>query len=283
MADAVRLDEYDVLGYRARAGGTPPRGYTAIRQVLRGLSAPTATPGDLPTYELVDVDGAWHVRLDGYPIHIDTIFDTCLSVLEVQLMKDALARRHEWFHMHAAALAAPSGEGALVMAGDSGNGKTTLTLALCARGLLPFADDVALVEPGSLAVHPLRRAFHVDDVNLRLVRHLPGADLSGADDMPAGYFMPARWAERPTAVRWVLFLERVPGASPTLTAMTHADAARSILTQALNLTESTRGALSASAAMAAQAQCVRLVNGDLMATVSAVERLVCGIGTGERT
>lgn len=60
------------------------------------------------------------------------------------ILNAATARVRSHFLFHAAALVAPDGAG-VVIAGDAGLGKTTLTLALLRHGFRVFSDDVAAV------------------------------------------------------------------------------------------------------------------------------------------
>jgi hypothetical protein len=54
-------------------------------------------------------------------------------------------RQRGRFHVHAAGVVAPDG-GAWILAGESGNGKSTLAYALARRGWLTLGDDGVLVE-----------------------------------------------------------------------------------------------------------------------------------------
>lgn len=76
-------------------------------------------------------------------------------------------RAHGLFQLHGAALRAPGGD--LLVAGGSGAGKSTTTLALAAAGLAVTGDDTVLLarrdaRPALLA---LPRAFHVGEAAAR--------------------------------------------------------------------------------------------------------------------
>ncbi|MBN8611256.1 MAG: hypothetical protein J0L92_11755 [Deltaproteobacteria bacterium] len=84
-----------------------------------------------------------------------------LAVLTRRMLFMALAlamREHDRFHAHAGLVRV--GEGAWLLVGASGTGKTTTTLALAATGLEPLADDAVFLTDGA-RVAPLGRAFHL--------------------------------------------------------------------------------------------------------------------------
>ena len=110
-----------------------------------------------------------------------------LVALEWRLVTDLVAYRRDAFHLHAAALADPSGSCGVLVVGMSGSGKTTLALGLMARGFLPYADDVALVAPATLTLQPLRRAFHADEATRVLVAAVGGPPVWRSASLPEGY------------------------------------------------------------------------------------------------
>jgi len=63
---------------------------------------------------------------------------------------------------------------AVVVAGPSGRGKTTLTLALVERGLDFLSDELAILDPATGRVLPYRRSLHVRPETCAL---LPGLDV----------------------------------------------------------------------------------------------------------
>jgi hypothetical protein len=71
--------------------------------------------------------------------------------------------------------------GAAFIRGPSGAGKTTLSMALAARGYRVGGDDVALLDPRTNTLRPLPRCFHLDAHSRRLLRRaglaMPGRAL----------------------------------------------------------------------------------------------------------
>jgi hypothetical protein len=63
------------------------------------------------------------------------------------------------YGIHAAALARRGR--AVILAGDGGAGKTTIALALAARGLELLSDEMAILDPATSTIHPYPRRVHV--------------------------------------------------------------------------------------------------------------------------
>lgn len=265
---------YDVVGYRVAVGASSVEGDVSVRSILRGFGPQgPAADTSLPRYDLVASSLDWQVRIDDSVVHTGDDLLSALGALESRLINTALERRDDLFHLHAAALCLPTERAGIVLVGDSGRGKSTLALALMLRGFVPFSDDVALMDPPTLDLQPLRRAFHVDDESWRLVEPLGHGPLVRRD-APVGYFSPPQWAERPVPVRWVLFPEYRPEQAPQLISMAPAEAATGILAQSLTLGRATRIALKTATRLTERAKCYRFLVGDLVLSVAAVQQLV---------
>lgn len=90
-----------------------------------------------------------------------------LWALEAALCQAIIRSQRRSMAVHASAMYAD--DTASLLVGQSGAGKTTLSLALARRGLEVATDDVALVEPETLNVLPIPRCFHLDDQSVRLL------------------------------------------------------------------------------------------------------------------
>ncbi|MBK8481055.1 MAG: hypothetical protein IPL40_07740 [Proteobacteria bacterium] len=90
------------------------------------------------------------------------------AVLLFNLALQLALRHHGLYYTHAAAVGDPRGP--LLLVGNSGAGKTTLTLALVAAGLPYLSDDAIFLQTGSagVSVLPFRRPLHLDGDTLRL-------------------------------------------------------------------------------------------------------------------
>jgi hypothetical protein len=274
--EVLSADEYDLIGYRAVVTAAPDAARTAVRGVLGGFGPlESGASSDLPRYDLAAAPtGGWTVTVDDTVVHASDSLPTALGFLEWRMVTAALDHRRELFHLHGGALCAPTRRAGVVLAGDSGSGKTTLTLSLMLRGFVPFGDDVALIDPGTLELQVLRRAFHTDEGTWRLLAPLTAGAIVADADGPEGYFSPPQWAERPVPVEWLLFLDYRAGQDPKLVRLTPPEAAAGILANTVSLASNSRLALRAAARLTAQAACYRLHSGNLAATVDMVQQLV---------
>ena len=90
-------------------------------------------------------------------------------------------RRHASFHIHAAALESPAGEGWL-LAGNSGGGKSTTTALLARNGWKVSTEDIAFIERndgGDVAVRGFRTRLALRPGGAALLKMNDGLDLPG--------------------------------------------------------------------------------------------------------
>jgi hypothetical protein len=275
LAAVSTHDVIDVAGYRAQVGSSSELVRGSLRSILRGFDRIPDTAADgLTRFELHPVAGEWQVAVNDEVVHQGADFLVALGMLEFHLVSTALDSSRDFFHVHGAALCAPTRRAGVIIAGDSGTGKTTMALALMLRGFTPFSDDVAVIEPGTLHLRPLRRGFHISADTWPLLDGLAGGRIASEADAPPGYFLPTQWAHDPVPVRWVLFLKRIPGRTPRLSPMQPAEAAAALIEQSGTLTRSPRLALATTSRLIEQAACLRFVVDDLERAVAAVQELV---------
>jgi hypothetical protein len=265
VALAIRL-----LDYPAVVIAPDIEARTAAQSILRGFPQVEAAR-DSARYTLArDERGGWYVEARGARTCQGVALTDALVALEWQLVTDVLAFRHDRFHLHGAALCEPSGSTSVLILGAPGAGKTTLALALMARGFLPFSDDVTLIEPETLTPRTFPRAFHVDASTRMLVEAMPHPPPGQFAEIAPGYFLPSRWADSHAPAR-VVFLPAVRrGEAPTVTPLSVADATAQLLPFSLTLEAAPRLALSVAARLTAQARCYVLGSGDLAATADLV-------------
>jgi len=157
------------------AEGCSPVFFQGVVQAYRG------GPGADDAFLLWDRASRVRVPLDGSPIVADiapasreVVPGSAAIMLHIAL---AIALRREGlFHLHAAALAHPSGAGVLV-AGGSGAGKTTTAIALIEAGYAYLGDDTLFFRPApatssderqpSVEILAFPREFHVGPATLR--------------------------------------------------------------------------------------------------------------------
>lgn len=145
-----------------------------------------------------------------------------------RIVHGVLARLHDQglYAIHAGAVVYQSA--ALIIAGSSGQGKTTLVLGLLRRGLGLLSDEFAVADPAARLIHPYRRSLHIRPgtpeliPELRFLRDRPQQRLGGGIEWS---LTPSELERmRPGSLadaappRYVLLLERAPrpDAAPAL-------------------------------------------------------------------
>jgi hypothetical protein len=263
---------YSILGSSVVVSVPEGAGRAAVEGILRGFARPASTePLRQALYVLSgDPRGGWFVDASGDKTDQGLTLPDALAALEYRLFRDLLARADAPFHLHGAALKAPSGAFSILILGASGAGKTTLALALMARGFVPFADDMVLIEPDTLALQVFPRAFHIDGSTRALIESLPETATWSFDDMPPGYFLPAAWAEQSAPIAAIFLTSREPGESPAVTRLSIADGTSALLPYSSTLERAPKSALATAARLTGQATSYALRSGDLQTTVDLV-------------
>ena len=180
--------------------------------------------------------------------------------------------------IHSAALATP--RGILVVAGASGQGKSTLALGLAHRGYGLLSDELAIVEPDG-TVLPYPRSVHVRPDTIELIPALgfladrPRLTLGGGSEWA---LTPAELRERwggtaPEAgpLAAILLLEGVPGSTdPSVTPISPAIAALELARSSWAASVAFGSTLAHLAAAASSVPCARLRSGPLEQTLDTV-------------
>lgn len=221
--------------------------------------------------------GLWAVGPGDAVTHQSATRDGALLSLEFLLVSDVLTHRTDRFHLHGAALVDPSGTIVVLILGESGAGKTTLTLSLMGGGFRPLADDVILLDPATLCPDRFPRAFHVDDRTRRLIDPLFAGREWETPGLPPGYCLPLSWAEASRPVGVVVLPAGHGFAEPLLTRLSLADTAMALLSGTTSLDRVPRLALRAAARIAAAAPCFSLRAGAPADNVDLVSQAVRGL------
>lgn len=161
--------------------------------------------------------------------------DEILPALKAQLTEDVLAHADYSIAIHAASLACRGRM--LLLCGEPGAGKTTLTVALAHRGFGYAGDDIALLMPTGRVMGvpfaasvksgawPLVAGLRPDLDDLRIFRR--------SDDQHVRYLPPAAPpAAEPLRLGWVVLLRRQPHGPAMLTPLDRIEAMRAILAEA---------------------------------------------------
>jgi HprK-related kinase A len=186
--------------------------------------------------------------------------------------------RKDYIQLHASSL--ELGGNALILPGNPGSGKSTLTAGLLTRSWSYLCDEFALIDPRTLMIQPFPRALCmkepsfpiVDRLGLRLCRRTPYhksakgrvAFLNPLDVRPDV-------VGRPSRVRWVVFPEYTAGARPTLVPLTRSQAAHELARQCFNFRVFQERTVPVLANVVRDADCYRLTAGDLDATCDLLE------------
>lgn len=222
-----------------------------------------------------------------YAIHVNdqfrfapTRYDEVLPYVEWSLNWEIPKVRPEFLQLHAASLEL-DGKG-LVLAGDSGVGKSTLTAALVARGWGYLCDEFALIDARTLDIHPYPRAICIKRSGYDLVEGLgippDGHRYRKGCKGLVRFIDPL--AIRPGAVgrtcpaRLVVF-PKYSGTGPaTLIPIKRAQAALELHRVCFNLFECERLAVDVLADLASHVSCYRLISGDLESTCDTLDTVI---------
>jgi hypothetical protein len=149
------------------------------------------------------------------------------SQIEYRLINEAIERAGDRWVLHAGAVAGSGGTCLII--GESGAGKTSLTLWLWANGLRLLTDDLCPLVQGSLTPEAFPRALHMDgQYSPRLLEKIPPRPAS----YPAEYYpfpSPATGAVEVPPVKALLAVERGPFPEGRLEPLSQAEAAHRFL------------------------------------------------------
>ena len=186
--------------------------------------------------------------------------------------------RHEYLQLHASSIETDGR--ALVMPGDPGSGKTTLTAGLLARGWSYLCDEFALIDAEAGVVCPYPRALCIkeagfgiiDRLGLPLRRRTPYRKTAkGRVAFLNPLDVRADVVGRASPVRWIVFPAYRPDAEPRLERISRGRAAFQLARQCFNFQSYESEALTILAGVTRQAECYRLTIGDLEAACDLVE------------
>ena len=207
--------------------------------------------------------------------------DEALPFVEWGINYSLIARRTDYLQVHAAVLSR-HGHGVL-FAAQSGSGKSTLAAGLIARGWKYLSDEIALVDPRTLYVHPFPKALCVKSGAFAEVRNL---DLpfcgkryyvKGAKGQVA-YVNPlclgADAIGKPCPVRYVILPRYVPGGAASLLRISQAQAAFELARNGMNRGAFRARAVSLFTEIAQGSQCFSLRTGPLAETGALLDALL---------
>lgn len=109
------------------------------------------------------------------PLPIDQAF----PMLEWGLNWCVSAHCHQYLVLHAAVL--ERGGRAVLMPAPPGSGKSTLCAALALSGWRLLSDELALIDPATLAIFPLPRPVSLKNASIDVIRHFSSAATIGPE------------------------------------------------------------------------------------------------------
>jgi HprK-related kinase A len=204
-----------------------------------------------------------------------------LPYLEWGICWRLIARHPGFLQCHAATMMR-SGRG-VILAGDSGVGKSTLAAGLLARGWQYLSDEFALIDPETLRLHPFPKALCIKSGAFELIERLKlplwcRRPYVKAMKGRVGYVsppeLPSGTADRPAPAGLVIFPRYTEKATPRLRPMPRAEAAFSLARCSFNRGVYGQRAIAILSRLLREAECYRLDAGALDPTCDLVESLV---------
>jgi hypothetical protein len=249
----------------------------ALRSGLAELLLPFLMTGDIPDdtdapaiafdTSWNDLVGVWEITRDGQMLMGLSDTETLLRYLEWQIIAAGLEQVEGCGVFHAGVLA--RGDATVLLQGESGAGKTTLTLGLIARGWLPVADDVAIIDVWTLGLRVFPRCFHVEHE-----RERPSEARPRLEDVAVveGHARPLRWASEGRQPTAIITIARDAEQPSSLTPLLRAEAAGALFHGAIRTRLSgAQGAELAARVAATVRYCGRLNNSDLSQALDLIE------------
>jgi hypothetical protein len=197
---------WTLLGTPFRWHGVPAGLQAGLSALLRGFP-----PAD-PSAEAVE-------------LQLEMGEDATAAHFEYHLVNQAIARARGRWVLHAGAVETP--RGTCLILGESGAGKTSLTLWLWSSGLRLVTDDLCPILHETLMPERFPRALHMDcEYSPRLLERIPPRPPS----YPADYYpFPDTAGAAPTPLTDLLVLERGPRPEGELEPLTQSEAAHHLL------------------------------------------------------
>lgn len=221
---------------------------------------------------------------DGEELFTDLRKVEVLPYLEWGINWRLLTTRTDHLLLHAATLA-HKGRG-VILAGGSGFGKSTLAAGLVSRGWTYLCDEFALIDPGTLKLHPFPKAICIKAGSFDIVKGL-GLPLwrrrhyVKAFKGAVGYIRPQDFArekaDAPCPIRYVIFPKYAKGNEPRLYPMAPGRAGFALAGHALNRAAFGEKAVSILSDVVRRAECYGLESGPIDSTCDLLESVVSAV------
>jgi len=206
-----------------------------------------------------------------------------LVPLEWWVTYDILAAHPQRLHVHGGGFRC--GDAAVLLPGGHGAGKTSLTLEALSRGYQVYSDEILLVDPGRVRLHPYPRCFVVKEPGMRLFPRLQGlyrtrGPQKAGRSVMVWYVNPREirsdYLAPPAPCRWLIFPRFRMGAAAEITPVSELDAIGRLLACVFTFFLNPDATLSGVAALARCCRAYDLRFGDLRRGFDAIEGLLAG-------
>lgn len=273
---AERELHISILGVHFRITGLEGRQQELAQS---NFSAYFAAPQDVPSYCHVSRSANGQIRLESGGG--DTIWESngndddynFLYTLEKDITLHLQRARNDLLFVHAAVLEHAGRR--LIIAADSGTGKSTLAYALQSRDFIYVSDELAPIDTNSCRVHDYRHALCLKSPPPAPFAKLPAHFRTERTlHIPAEQLNTAKGTE-PQPIAAVIFLQRDGHSTrPAIKAIGKAEATTRLYSHALNALAHPGAGLDATAAVLATAPAYTLQSADLNLTCQLLEQLV---------
>jgi hypothetical protein len=283
MLDWASYDCYDFLGCRVALGSNSIEFTTHIRRLLRSFPAIDGEQPDLtfsfvlaPSSDQASSQPLHCVYRNGEQLGCASDYWQLFRLMEWQLDIFLSETVRNYLLLHAGVVAY-QGNG-LIFPASSGNGKSSLTLALLLQNYRYLSDELAVIDPATGELSAFPKPFSLKNPRLfPQVTYSPDiwlglepsvlSEISGNAAKPVWYIhaddlKPHITYQGTVPIRYIIFPKYEPASSPQLEPLTAGQAMRQLLDHCVNFTMLGQGGLSLLARLVAEAQCFALtVNG----------------------
>lgn len=250
----------------------------AVSEALRDLQQATPSVAR-PAHrglQVVENSGRFDLWSDGHGIRADVAAGDLVDALVATLNQWVLDTDPYRLHLHAACVEL-DGTG-IVLAGPSGNGKTTTTTALLQRGAMYLTDESLTVPPGTRTVfaYPKPLTIKTGPGSAVPTAPLPPPASTGRVALRASTMAPIA---SHASVGIVVFPTFRAGSAPILRQLAPAEAVQRLLSDSLDGRRLGVGAIDVVASLVGRAACAEITYGD----PGEAAALVAGLRSPEQT
>ena len=167
--------------------------------------------------------------------------DKLLEELEWTATLRILENLSDFVQIHASGVVLD--DGALLIPGPPGSGKTLLVLSFLLKGFSCLSDEIIFIHPQSLKAYPFPRSFHIEREAVNILPELkkyisshPYLDSSGKVRLNPEAIR-KNWLAEPAMPRWIIFPEYNQENSDQLIPIGKTHAISLLVNQAINLAD----------------------------------------------